>query len=285
MGVGGLGGIRVVVGVESDGPLTVFSGGLVKTLVYVVAPELQAYRGVRGIVSPLHVSPLFTVRGDAGLGDLVSARFRFVRGEGWSLEPVDLGGEYVFHVGGDGALVERVRRGFEGYRGSVVAVRYADRVVRVRVEKVVDAWGLVEGKALDGDRVTLYLKGPVKPFNIYAPTRLPKFSPSAYEVLMTAFLLARGELTVTTGLVLEAMRLLGQLVETYYSLNTLRPILVPLAGGRREPGMTGKITYIVEARRREERELIERVLVAAELAGVGESRMNGFGTVVWAPKG
>ena len=49
--------------------------------------------------------------------------------------------------------------------------------------------------------------------------------------------------------------------------------------------MIGKITYIVEARRREEREMIEKVLVAAELAGDGESRMNGFGTVVWSPKG
>jgi len=165
---------------------------------------------------------------------------------------------------------------------SPLAIKFGDSIITFRVEGVSDVTHQLASKALSGDRVTVYLKGPAKLFNVYAPSRLPKFSISAVEVLMTGYMLSRGLYTLTENEALRAMRTLGLLVETYYSLRTVKPVLIPHEG--REPAMMGKITYIVDTKDASAIGEIESVLRAAEAAGIGRSRQNGYGTISWSPK-
>lgn len=280
----GLAAVRFYLTVEA-GAFPYFTAELVKTLVHTVARDIGLFRGVKGVVSPLHVSPLFRPgRGDFELGELYTATINAYNGSE-ELVPVELSGqEFIAHVGGDAALVSRVAKGLGGLRGPLY-IKYKDYIVGFRVEKVGDVTGEIGSKVLGGDaeRVTLYLKGPVIPFNVLAPSRLPKFSPSAYEVLFTAYLLHAGERTATERHVLASMRLLGRLVETYYSLSTIRPLLIPYKG-RREPALVGKITYIVDTEDKHQRQAINEVLNTAEIAGTGRSRANGFGTTTWRQK-
>ena len=274
---------RVYLSIESDGPLVDYSGRLVKTLANVACRETTLFRGVRGMLSPVHVSPLFRPgRREAELGDLVTPKYARREDGGLALETVKLEGEYIVHVGGEEPLVSCIARGLEKL-GPRLALRYLGSNIIVEIEKVVEYTGEAWSKSLAGNRFTVYFKGPVKFFNVYAPTRIPKFYPNALDLLIAPYLALRGATTVDYGVLVEAMRLLGIIVETYYSVRTVHPILVPFRDAK-EPGIVGKATYIIDDRESRRIPEIEEVLRAAEVYGVGESRANGFGTVVWAPK-
>ena len=280
-GVFGVRGIRVYLFVESSGPVRVFSGYVSKTLVYSVSREARLFRGLRGVVSPVHISPLFSPGRRSGeLGDLVSPLF-----DGDGVDPVVLGGEYVVHIGGDRGLVDLIERGLRRLGSSTLAVKYGDSFIFYRVEGVVDVTREVMEKTLGtgGDRVTVYIKGPSKPFNIFAPSRLPKMSISGPEFFMTPCLFYTGELSVTESVVLRCGRVLGKMVETWYSLRTVRPVLVPIRN-RKEPALMGRATYIIDTKNEKERETISKILSIGEITGVGESRTNGFGTITWKSK-
>jgi hypothetical protein len=274
--------VRAYVEVESEEPVTTYTGRLVKTLVYTLSREVRLLHGLRGVVSPIHISPLFRPgRRDYELGEVVTPLY-VRRGGEERLVPVTLGGEYVIHIGGEAATVEAVVRGLERLKAPL-ALKFGDNIVTFKLAGLRDVTGEIMGKSLDGDRVTLYLKAPAKIFNVLAPSKLPKFSINAYEVLATPYLFHRGTFTLTQSIAVEAMRLLGLLVETYYSLSTVKPVLVPYKS--REPALAGKVTYIIDTGDERARAEINAVLNTAEAVGVGETRQNGFGTVAWASKG
>ena len=95
---------------------------------------------------------------------------------------------------------------------------------------------------------------------------------------MVPYMLVVGAHTFSQGILDSSLDVLGGLVETWYSLNTLRPVMVPYKG-KREAALMGQVTYIVEVSPRHRRR-VEDILAVAEIAGIGESRQNGFGTVV-----
>ena len=95
-------------------------------------------------------------------------------------------------------------------------------------------------------------------------------------------MILKGAYTLTYNEVVGSMRILGLLVETYYSINMVKPILIPYK--TREPALIGKITYIVDTRDDKVKEEIAKILNIAEITGIGESRANGFGTVTWTSK-
>ncbi|MCE4618724.1 MAG: CRISPR system precrRNA processing endoribonuclease RAMP protein Cas6 [Desulfurococcales archaeon] len=276
-------GYRAYIEVEADEKISYFTGTLVKTLVYTLAKEIRIYKGLRGIISGLHLSPLFKPgKRSYELGELVSPVYVYNREEDRHvLVPVEVNGEYIIHFGGDEALAGIVAEKLQGLRERL-AIKVGDSIVTYKVEGVRDITSEVMEKEIIHDKTTVYLKGPVKLFNVYTPSRLPKYNISAYELLMAPYMLLHEAPTITTQLALEAMEVLGLLVETYYSLNTVKPILLPFKG--KEPGMIGKITYIIDTDKKEIKQEISKILSVGELAGVGESRQNGFGTITWKPK-
>lgn len=275
--------IRAYLQVESDAPITFYTGKLVKTILYALFKPLRLYRGIRGIISFIHVSPLFRPgKHEWELGDLVTPYYARDEEGGYRLVPANLDGEYIVHIGGVPDLVGRAGELLDQLR-TPLQLKIGENIVRVKLEKKMDVTGIVAGKELATDRVTLYLKGPAKLFNVFTPTRLPKYNISAVEVLMTPYMLHTGQPTMSENLLLQASRILGLLVETYYSITTVKYIQVPL-GSAKDPGITGKITYIVDTRNPETRKKIAEILNTAELAGIGESRANGFGTTTWTTK-
>lgn len=278
----GIRAIRVYLHVESSEPITEYTGRLTKTLIYAATKEIRLFRGLRGIISPIHVSPLFKPgRREYELGEVFTPVYR-KNGDEFVLSPVEVNGEYVIHVGGVSGLVSKLTESLSRLRGTLV-LKFGDSLISYKVLGIEDVTNQIMSKKLKGDRVTLYLKAPAKIFNVLAASRLPKFTTNAYELLMTGYMFSRGNLTLLTRDVLSAMNILGKLVETYYSLSTVRYILVPFRGNR-EPAMIGKITYILDTRDSKEKETIEKVLNTAEITGIGESRINGFGTVIWKSK-
>jgi len=99
---------------------------------------------------------------------------------------------------------------------------------------------------------------------------------------MAGYMMSKGIYTLTETEVLKAMRVLGLLVETYYSINTVKKISIPFKG--KERAMIGKITYIIDTKDENIRKELENILKTAETVGIGESRQNGFGTIAWTPK-
>lgn len=273
---------RVLLSVEAGDPITVHTGQLVKTLVYAAMKELTLFKGLRGVLSPVHISPLFTPgQREYMLGEAVTPTYNYSRDRGYTLNPVEINGDYIAHIGGEGLLVEKIIERLISIKGPL-SVKFKDTIITYKIEKTQDITETIQSKKLTGDRITVYLKAPAKIFNIFAPTRLPKFSISAPEILATPCLISKGTYTVNTHEAIECMTILGQLVETYYSLTTVKPILVSFK--TREPAMIGKITYIIEAQDEKTRKRIEKILHTAEITGIGESRTNGFGTITWTNK-
>ncbi|MEB3760128.1 MAG: CRISPR system precrRNA processing endoribonuclease RAMP protein Cas6 [Desulfurococcales archaeon] len=270
---------RAILEVHSGRPVYEFTGVHVKTLIYALAKELRIFRGIRGIVSPVHLSPLFRVgKGDMELGDLASPMYRWERERGeWVLKPVELEGEYIFHFGGDDVIASKIASYLEELR-SPLAVKIGDSIVTYKLEKLEDVTDSIREKVSVGNRVRVYLKAPAMIFNVFTRSKLPKFSPSAVEVLMVPYMLVIGAQTFSQGILDSSLEILGGLVETWYSLNTLRPVMIPYKG-KREVALMGQVTYIVEVSPRHRRR-VEDILVVAETSGIGESRQNGFGTVV-----
>jgi len=273
--------VRAYLSVESDEPTTVFTGRLVKTFLYALSKETRLLHGIRGIISPLHISPLFTPSGkDYELGDVVTPHY-VRRNDEEQLIPITLNGEYVIHVGGEVNTVNVAEDALARLKNPLT-IKFNDAIVTFKVEGVSDVTHQLMNKNLSGDKVTVYMKGPVKLFNIYTPSKLPKFNISAAEVLITGYMMSKGIYTLTEAEVLKAMRVLGLLVETYYSLNTVKPILIPYKG--KEPALMGKITYIIDTKDENIKKELENILKTAETVGIGESRQNGFGTIAWTPK-
>ena len=274
--------IRAYVTIESDDVFTYFTGSLVKTVVYSLAREVRLFHGVRGILSPIHVSPLFKPgRGDYELGDLYTSVIVKTR-DGEKLIPVNFTGEeFIIHIGGEAGLVGHIGEQLERLR-TPLSIKFRDTIVVVKLVAKKDVTDEIFSKMLGRDKVTVYFKGPVKPFNVLSPSRLPKFSPNAYEVLMAGYMFYKNIYTLDYRYVMDSMKLLGLLVETYYTLNTVKPILVPFKG--KEPAMIGKATYIIDTENPDKKEQIEKILNTSEITGVGESRQNGFGTVSWTRK-
>ncbi len=201
-----------------------------------------------------------------------------------TLEPARLEGEYVIHVGGERELVECVEEGLGRIRGKELVLKIGSNLVSFRIEKVVDATGPIIDKAgREYNTVTLYFKAPVKFANIYTATRLPILFPSAPVALAIPYLMLSGVVSIDDTSRNRAMHILGQLVETYYSINTIKPVLLPFKE-RREPAIMGYVTYIADTRKPEDKQIIANTLALAEIAGIGESRANGFGTITFIPK-
>lgn len=272
---------RAILDIHSEGPFTEYTGRLTKTLIYSLVRELALFKGLKGVVQPLHISPLFTLgRSEFELGDVVTPRYLLDEEGKARLVPVELSGEYIVHIGGDGGLVEMVMKRLSILKNPLM-VKFRDYIVSFKLNDMRDVTGDIVEKEISGGKITLYFKAPTLLFNVFAASKLPKFSPSAVEVLMTPFLLLRRR-SLDYATLVEASRILGNLIETYYSLNTLRPIFIPFKG-KREVAMIGKVTYLLE-NARASRESIREILWLAEIAGVGESRLNGFGTVTWISK-
>jgi hypothetical protein len=272
-------GYRVILQVESTSEFVEYTGKITKTLVFALNPDLQLIRGIKGVLSPLHISPLFKPSGDYELGE-PSYPFVLKRRKGYQndIKPIRIQGEYVFHIGGEEKLVDHVITSLSKLSSPLI-IKIGDALVSYRVEKIIDVTRIVRDKVESLDkRVRVYLKAPAQVFNVFVPTKLPKFTPSALELLLTPYALISRAHTITDQLIFSATKLLGNLVETWYSLKTLWPIEVYF-NNKKQTLLGGYVTYILESRTNVKEELKE-VLATAELAGIGRSRMNGFGTTV-----
>jgi len=270
--------IRVYLTVESDNDVVEHTGRIVKTFVFALNNEIRIYHGMKGIVSPIHISPLFSPGSKENeLGDVVTPVI-----VNNAVVPVKLDGrEYVIHIGGERRIVESISKSLEKARDRI-GIKVDDNVIFYKVEKVSDVTSDIMSKTV-GRKVALYLKGPVIPFNVFAPTRLPKFSISAVELLYVGYMFYSNELTINDRQFLSASRLLGLLVETYYSLRSVKVIMVPFKG-RKEPCLMGEVIYIVDTDNPNIRKEISTVLSISEIVGIGESRNNGFGTITFIKK-
>lgn len=274
--------VRAYLTVESDDVFPYFTGSLVKTLVFSLSKEVRVFHNMKGIVSLFHISPLFLPgRREFELGQLYTPHYT-KNGNTERLVPVQLDGrEFIIHLGGESQIIESITRRLEQLKAPL-SIKYKDSIVTFKVEKIEDVTDIIREKALTKDKVTVYLKGPAKLFNVFTPTRLPKFSISSVEVLMTPYLFTVGQLSLHYNIAISAFTLLGKLVETYYSVNTVRPLIVPIRG--KAPALIGKITYIIDTDRQNQIEQIREVLNTAEITGIGRARQNGFGTVTWQEK-
>ena len=277
--LGQLRAIRAYLSIEATKPITFHTGKLVKTLLYALLEDLTRLHGLKGIISPIHISPLFTPgRREWELGDVVTPRYARVDNEE-KLIPVTIDGEYIVHIGGLAGIVEKAAKTLEELH-TPLQVKIKEAIIRYRLEKLTDITPLLQDKNIDRDKVLLYIKAPSKLFNIYTKSKLPKFNISAVEVLMAPFMLYTGQPTLSYAILTQAAMLLGTLVETYYSLTTVKPLLIPF-NNRKTPTIIGKITYIIDTNLPTKIEAIENILKTAEIAGIGQSRQNGFGTVTW----
>ena len=272
-------GFRIVLEVEASQPIIEFTGRLTKAFVFALNPELRLFKGIEGVLTPIHISPLFKVSGDHELGEPAYPYVVKSKKKEIEINPISLSGEYVFHVGGEENLVSSVIYKMMRVSGPLF-LKIHDAIVKYKVEKVVDITEEVFEKATSiTSRVRVILKSPAQIFNVFTSTKLPKFTPSAIELLLVPYAILNNSYTVTENLVTSSFNTLGKLVETWYSVRTLKPIEIVFKE-KKQTNLVGSVTYIVQEENKEKLETIQRTLAITELAGIGRSRQNGFGTSV-----
>jgi len=272
-------GYRIILRINSSTPFIEYTGIVTKTLVFTLAPELSSIRGLKGVLSPIAISPPFKIKNDHELGELVAPIKILKKNINSSIEPITLNGEYVFHIGGGERLVNHIIKKI-GELQIPLAIKIGQTIVTYRIEKIVDITNEVKEKIESmHNRVRLYLKSPAQIFNVFTPTKLPKFSPTALELLIVPYALMQEMYTITEQVVVSAMPILGNLIETWYSLNTLKPVIIQFKE-KKQIHLAGYVTYIVEPTNETIQNKIREILKATELTGIGRSRMNGFGTAV-----
>lgn len=271
-------GFRVILSVEASQPVIEFTGRLTKAFVFALNLELQSFRGVEGIVAPIHISPLFKVSKDHELGEPAYS-YVVKSKEKKEITPIILNGEYIFHIGGEADLVNKVVSRLKQLSCPML-MRIHNNIVRFKVEKVVDVTAEIFEKAgsING-RVRLYLKAPAQIFNVYTPAKLPDFTNSAIELLMVPYAIFNNSLTITRQLVESSFDTLGKLVGTWYSMRTLKPVEI-IFREKRQTNLAGHTTYIIQEEDADKLKKIQDVLAIAEIVGIGRSRQNGFGTAV-----
>jgi len=267
--------LRAYLHIESDSSIKFHTGKILKTIIYSLARETQLYRGMRGIISPLHLSPLFSPgKHEWELGEVVTPRYD----EKEKLDPVKLNGEYMIHIGGIAQFTKKAEKAFERLKVPL-QIKIKNVILEIQLEKMSEITNFIDEKRIEGDKVTLYMKAPTKLFNVFVQSKLPKFNISAVEVLMVPYMFLAGELSLKESLLFKAIQLLGRMTETWYSVNTVKSYLIPF-NDRKTPVIIGKITYILEDKNKYE-DYYNLILKIAEIVGVGQSRLNGFGTVTW----
>ncbi|MEM1606106.1 MAG: CRISPR system precrRNA processing endoribonuclease RAMP protein Cas6 [Fervidicoccaceae archaeon] len=272
-------GYRIIIDVEASQPVIEFTGRLTKAFVFALNPELQSFRGIEGIVSPIHISPLFKVSGDHDLGEPAYPYIEKKPKRKMEITPITLNSEYIFHIGGEANLVSKVVTKLEKLSDPLL-MRIHNNIIRFRVEKVVDVAGEVFEKASSiSERVRVYLKSPAQIFNVFTATKLQKFTSSAVEILMTPYAILNNNYTITEQLVTSSFSTLGKLVETWYSVRTLKPVEI-IFKEKKQTNLAGSVTYIIQERDSKKLKTIQNVVAVAELVGIGRSRQNGFGTVI-----
>ena len=275
--------IRVYVLIEAQTPFTEYTGRLTKTIIYWACQQLQLIHGLRGIVSPIHVSPLFKPgRNEWKLGERVTPFYRVTSDHEYELVPVNLSGTYLFHIGGDNNIIECINKGLSKLMSKNILMRFNNTNISITIENIIDVTDKIIEKNIDSDKVTIYFKAPTKLFNPYGEARLISFLPKALDVLATPYLLLTKQ-SYSTQIFLQLVKIAAPVIETWYTINTIKPIHIPFAG-KREPALTGKATYIIHTKDENTIKHIEILLQIAEIAGIGESRLNGFGTITWTTK-
>ncbi len=275
--------IRVILSITSSNHFYDYTGILTKTLVYTLNKEVALLHGVRGILQPLLISPPFTLgKKDLEIGELVAPVYTKDENGKWQLSPLLLDGEYIVHIGGESRIVKSIENSLNSFR-ETLSIKIENSIFRFKIEKVEDVTNkIIKNRVALPGKVKVYLKSPAMIFNVFATTKLPKFSVSAVEVLMTPYMFSKNAYTMNYNVLLEASRLLGLLVETWYSIKTAVPIMIPFKG-KREVAMSGYITYLIDTNNKEKLEEIAGILSLAEILGIGKARQNGFGTVVVLP--
>lgn len=280
--------IRVLVRIECEEPIYDYTGRLTKQLAYTLNKEIRLFHSMKGMLAPITISPPFT-RGkeDYQLGKPVIPQYENVirgRCKETAPVPVKLGDEYLMHIGGVEELVQSLQNTLEKQRTrGALTIPFDGSLVTFKIEGIQDVTDIIMRKEVEEDWVTVYLKSPAMIFNVFATTRLPKFSPSAVEVLMTPFMYTIGSPTINHNVLIQASKTLGYLVETWYSSRTLKPIMIPFRK-KKEVALTGRIKYIIDVPKndRKVRDVIKQTLQTAEFIGIGESRLNGFGTITFS---
>ena len=273
--------LRAVLRVEADTFLTDYTGRLVKSFLFATCRELSLLHSMRGIISPLAISPLFLEgRKELSLDKVITPYYEVKdKGETRTLVPVRPEGEYVIHIGGEKSIVKKAQSCINALKGTYI-MRFNNANIQIKIEKSEDVTKEIINKEYS-DKIRIYLKSPTLIFNIYTRSRLPKFSPSAIEVLMTPYMIATNRYTLTHETLLQAAPILGKLVETYYTLRTIKPVFIPFKN-KPEVALQGIITYIIDTKNPQEQRKIKDLITITEITGVGESRLNGFGTTVTA---
>ena len=279
--------IRVLTGIESEEPIYDYTGRMVKQLIYTLNKEIRLFHGMKGILTPVALSSPFTPgKEEYQLGEPLIPRYENVERDGYKehiLVPVKPDDKYLIHIGGIEEIVLSIKDSLEKQmnKGPITIV-FNKTLVTFNIEAIQDVTETIMEKDIIGDQVIIYLKSPAMIFNVFAATRLPKFSPSAVEVLMTPFMYTIGAHTMDYRVLIEASKILGYLVETWYTPRTLKPVLLPFKN-KKEVALAGRIKYIIDIPKgkHKTKELIKEILRTAEITGIGESRLNGFGTIVF----
>lgn len=280
--------IRILLRIESEEHLYDYTGRLMKQFIYTLNKEIRLFHGMKGMLAPIIISPPFTLgKMESQLGEPVIPHYMHVEREGRKelvLVPVKLGGEYLVHLGGIEEVVSSICSSLENQKArGALTIPFNGSLVTFKIEDIYDVTKTIMEKEISDTQVTVYLKSPAMIFNVFATTRLPKFSPSAVEVLMTPFMFTVGAHTVDYSVLIEASKILGYLVETWYTPRTLKPVMVQFKN-KKEVALAGRIKYIIDTPKtnNKTKEAIKEILRTAEITGIGESRLNGFGTITFS---
>ncbi|MEM4455511.1 MAG: hypothetical protein QXT28_12410 [Thermofilaceae archaeon] len=250
--------------IESSSPLTNFTGKLSKTIVLSEAPHLEyLFKPIKGFFKPLRISP--PLREKRAVTPVYTGR----AGE---LKPVELSGEYTIEVGSPREIADELRASFEKAVGERTRVKFENVFVKYVVEdvRVVEPHIRVTKKA-----VVSTLSPALLPHPLVRSQHIRRFTVSPSTLLWVPFSIASGVYTHDER---ESIRIIAELERCLAEHYATRQKSVFINyDGNREPALEARAIYLLlDAGCRE---LVEKVLYAARIFGIGSSRASGFGSV------
>lgn len=116
-------------------------------------------------------------------------------------------------------------------------------------------------------------------FNVFAPTKLPKFTTSTVELLMAPYMIAKQYIhdqRINTNKSITNPRTTSRDMVFSQNPKTRNDILQR----KIETALSGYVTYTVETLNKDILKAIKKTLATAKIAGIGKSTQNDFGATV-----
>lgn len=255
--------------IESSDFIYDYTGKLSKTIILSEVPSLEyAFKPMKGFYKLLRVSP--PICGDRAV--LPTYIVRKVDGKKtFELRSVTLVGNYIVEVGSTSDIINKLYSSFKDSKGLMTRIKFENTFVRYLVNDV----RILEPEIKVINGAVVRTLSPALLPNPFTPSQhIRRFTINPSIMLWVPFSIVSGTYTHNTHEVTRSLIILESCLAEHYT-SRQKTVFINY-NNEREPALEVRAKYLIT--KNECKELIEKILYAARVFGIGASRASGFGS-------